>query len=113
MCNKLGEVFPAATGAFEAFLGPLEHATSENDPTSVNSNVFCMSVQKNKYGISSTTDYDHKNRIGILSEIVVSAGPYLVSDEHFGGNLQNHRAMATMSTQKYQGWDLGAKYLIA
>ena len=53
-------------------------------------------LKKCKYGLSSTNDYHHTNRIPILSINTVSTAPHLFHGPNFFGHFWNHRTMALL-----------------
>ena len=55
-------------------------------------------MELRKYGIPSSNDYHHKNRIEILYKKTCFAAPHLFSDADFFGNYWNYRTLIRMST---------------
>ena len=63
---------------------------------------MCVSyffMELRKYGIPSSNDYHHKNRIEILYKKTCFAAPHLFSHADFFGNYWNYsRTLTRMST---------------
>ena len=101
ICNKLGAVLPVAAGAFLFWqtkcCRDLLNIQLLEITQIVQSLLFsACPFNKCKYGLSSTNDYHHKNRIQILSINTVSAAPHLFPGPSFFGHFWNHKTMALL-----------------